>query len=57
MAENITGRKADIVYLKKREFDVARNVLDISKICSVIGDYKCLTLEMGMKKYYDILRR
>lgn len=49
MAEYITGRKADVVHLGKREIDVARNVLDISKICSVIGNYKCLSLEMGMK--------
>lgn len=57
MAEKITGRKADIVYLGTREFDVARNVLDIERICSVIGDYDCLSLEMGMKKYYESLRR
>lgn len=57
LAERITSKKADIVYLEKRDIDVARNVLDISKICSVIGDYTCLTLDNGMKKYYDILRR
>ena len=57
MAEKITDRKADIVYLEKRDFDVTRNVLDISKICTVIGDYECLALEDGMRKYYDILRR
>ena len=57
MAERIAGRKADVVYLGTREFDVARNVLDIGRICSVIGGYKCLNLEMGMRRYYESLRR
>lgn len=55
MAETVTGKKADVVFLEKRQFDVARNVLDISKIRSVIGEYKCMGLEAGMKKYYDEL--
>lgn len=57
MAEKITDRKVDISYLEKRDFDVVRNVLDISKIRTVIGYYECLALEDGMRKYYDILRR
>lgn len=56
MAEMVTGRQADVVHLEKRQFDVARNVLDISKIRSVIGDYQCMTLAEGMRKYHDILK-
>lgn len=55
LAEAVTGKAADVVCLEKRQFDVARNVLDISKIRSFIGEYECMGLEAGMKKYYDVL--
>ncbi len=55
MAEMVTGKTADVVFLEKRQFDVARNVLDITKIRSLIGDYACMDLGAGMKKYYDEL--
>lgn len=55
MAEKVSGRKADVVYLDRRQFDVAKNILDISRIRSVIGGYECLGLEMGMRKYYKVL--
>lgn len=53
--EKVLGRKAEVEFLKEREIDVYRNVLDVFKICSVIGDYKCLSLEDGVKKYYSWL--
>lgn len=56
LAEKITKRPAKVVYQEKREFDVTRNVLDITKICSAIGDYKCRGLEAGMEVYYRILK-
>lgn len=56
MAEKIVGKEAIIVPLDKRAFDVKKNVLDITRIRSVIGDYKCRNLEQGMKEYYEILR-
>jgi UDP-glucose 4-epimerase len=56
LAEKIVGKKAKIVYSDKREFDVTRNVLDIARIRTIIGDYECRNLEQGMKEYYEILK-
>lgn len=55
MAEKISGKTADVAYLDRRQFDVGRNVLDISRIRSVIGGYECMDLEKGMRKYYEVL--
>lgn len=52
--ENIVGEKAEIEFISARNIDVRRNVLDISKILSVIGNYQCKTLEDGIKEYYNI---
>lgn len=56
MAEKVTGREARVTYSNKREFDVSENVLDIARIRSMIGDYKCRDLETGMREYYEILK-
>lgn len=54
--ESVTGKKADIEYKDARNIDVKRNVLDISKIRSVIGNYQCMPLLEGVKKYYEIMK-
>lgn len=54
--ESVAGKKTKTEFLSGRKIDVSRNVLDISKVCSVIGDYKCLTLEEGVGRYYDLLK-
>ena len=56
IVEKVTKRKAEVEFLGGREIDVSRNVLDISKICRVIGDYKCRILEDGVGEYYNLLR-
>ncbi len=52
--EGVTGKKANVEYREKRDVDVKRNVLDISKISSVIENYQCLSLMEGVRKYYEI---
>ena len=52
--EAIVGEKAQIEFKSARKIDVKRNVLDISKVLSVIGDYQCRTLTEGIKEYYNI---
>lgn len=54
--EAVTGKKTKTEFLSGRKIDVSRNVLDMSKVYSVIGEYKCLTLEEGVRKYYDLLK-
>lgn len=56
IVENIVGLEAKVEYLEGREIDVGRNVLDVSKICRVIGDYRCKSLECGVEEYYSLLR-
>lgn len=52
--EQIVGAKAQIEFISARNIDVKRNVLDISKVISVIGDYQCKTLTEGIREYYNI---
>lgn len=52
--EEVTGKKADIEYRDARNIDVKRNVLDISKLLAVIGNYQCLLLPDGIRIYYEI---
>lgn len=54
--EDVTSKKADIEYIDARNIDVKRNVLNISKIQSLIGDYQCMPLLEGVKKYYEIMK-
>lgn len=51
LVENITNKKASVEYSDARCVDVKRNVLDNSKIISVIGPYNCISVEEGLKKY------
>jgi len=55
--EEVTGKAADIEYKEVRNVDVKRNVLDVSKILSVIGDYQCLSLQEGVRKYYEMKKK
>lgn len=53
--EKVIGIKAKVEYEVDRGIDVHRNVLDISKILDAIGDYSCMTIEEGIKKYYGYI--
>ncbi|NBJ91343.1 NAD-dependent epimerase/dehydratase family protein [Parablautia muri] len=55
--EEITGKVADIEYKDIRNVDVKKNVLDISKILLAIGNYRCLSLLEGIKKYYEMKKK
>ncbi len=52
LIENITKKKATVEYSDARCVDVKRNILDNSKIISVIGPYKCISVEEGLEKYF-----
>lgn len=55
--EKVIGKKAKVSFRDEREIDVKRNVLDIQKLLSVIGDYKCKSLLEGVTEFYYKLRR
>lgn len=57
IVENITGRKADVLYEATRIGDVSSNILDNSKIKSIIGDYECLSVREGVEKYYSLYHK
>ncbi len=57
VVEEVTGKSADIEYKEVRNVDVKRNVLNVSKILSVIGDYQCHSLREGIKKYYEMKKK
>lgn len=54
--EKVIGKKAKVQFLDERKIDVNRNVLDIRKLLSVIGDYKCKTLLEGVTEFYCKIR-
>lgn len=57
IVENITGRKADVSYEAARIGDVSSNILDNSKIKSIIGDYECMSVREGVEKYYNLYHK
>lgn len=53
IVENITSKKANVVYEESRLEDVKRNVLDTTKIQKIIGKYNCISVRKGIENYYD----
>lgn len=57
IVEEVTGRKADVDYEAPRAEDVSSNILDNSKIKSIIGDYRCISVREGVEKYYRLYHK
>ena len=57
LVENVTGKKADVVYEAARVGDVSSNILDNSKIKSVIGDFDCISVREGIERYYSLYHK
>lgn len=49
--EKVTGKTAQVELKEKREFDVESNILQTKKLKTIIGNYECLDIEEGIRRY------
>ena len=54
--ESVVGRKARIEYLPKREFDVDKNVLKITKVRDIYGWEPKISLSEGIKRTFHWMK-
>lgn len=55
--EKITNKNIKVIYKEKRSVDISKNILNVEKINKVVKNNKIHSLDEGLRKTWNFLKR